>query len=110
MSVTLPFKGQGQRGFVEENYIPLMSPLSTQRWGHIALPLSAQSVSVYARIHFSPALSIVQAVKHETLTQCWANVGPLPTRLSQHYPSTGIPCRVWRHAECGTASQTAGQH
>ena len=28
-------------------------------------------------IHFCPALSIVQAVKNETLTQCWANVGPL---------------------------------
>ena len=25
---------------------------------------------------------IVQAVKHETLTQCWANAGPLSTALS----------------------------
>ena len=49
--------------------ILIMSPLCTQKWGHIALPLSAQSVSVCAvslsPIHFSPALSIVQA-----LAQC----------------------------------------
>ena len=48
--------------------IIIMSPLCTQRWGHVALPLSAQSVSVgqsVCPIHFSPAASIKQAVKHE---------------------------------------------
>ena len=59
---------------LEGGHLQLCSP-SVQRWGHIALPLSAQYVLVCARIPFifSPALSIVQAVKHETLTQCWAN-------------------------------------
>ena len=68
------------------NDVIFMSPLCKQRRGHIALPLSAQSVSACAvsllccesvPIHFSPPLTIVQAVKHETLTQCWANVGAL---------------------------------
>ena len=31
------------------------------------------------------ALSIMQAVKHEMLTQCWANVGPLSTTLNQYW-------------------------
>ena len=78
-----------------------MFPLCTQRWGHVALPLSAQSVSVcdsVSPIHFSPALSIVQAVKDDMLTQCWANVIPPPMMLSQHQPSIGLLCRVWRHA------------
>ena len=63
-----------------------MSPLYTQRWEHIALPLSAQSVLVCAvSLPFiSPAISIVQAVKHETSTQCWANVGPPSMTLTQH--------------------------
>ena len=47
-----------------------MSPLCTQRLGHVVSPLSAQSVSVcesVCPIHFSSALSIPQVVKHETL-------------------------------------------
>ena len=40
-------------------------------------------------IHFSPAIYIVQAVKHETLTRCWANVGPPSTTLTQHSPILG---------------------
>ena len=64
----------------------LWMPLCTQRWGHVGLLLSAQCVLSVCLSHsflsVCPALSIVQAVKHETLTQCWANVGPLPT-LSQ---------------------------
>ena len=59
-----------------------MSPLSTQRWGHVGLPLSTQSVSVREsvfHIRVSPVLSIMQAGKHETLTQYWANVGPPST-------------------------------
>ena len=36
----------------------------------------------------------VQGVKHDTLTQCWAIVDPSS--------SFGLPCPVWRHAECGS--------
>ena len=35
-------------------------------------------------IHFDPAFSIVQALKHETLTQFWADVGPPSLTLSQN--------------------------
>ena len=90
----------------------MMSPLCTQRWGHASLSaISAVCESVSeCPIHLCPALSIVQAVKDETLTQCWTNVGPPSTTLSQHQPSIGWPSRVWCHAECGPASKTAGQH
>ena len=48
----------------------------------------SQSVSLCcgesASIHFSPALSMVQAVKHETLTQCCTNVASPSTTLCQH--------------------------
>ena len=47
--------------------------------------------------------------KHETSTQCWAIVSSPSETLSQHYPSIGLACRVWHHAECWPASQTAGQ-
>ena len=87
--------------------LAFMSPL-TERWGHVALSLSA--LSVFLSHSFLPALSIVQAVKQATLTQCWADVGPLSTRPTQHWPSIELPDHVWRHAECGPASQTAGQH
>ena len=53
--------------------------------GTCCLTLSAQSVSVcesVSPIHFSPALSIMQALKHKTLTQCWANIGPPSTTTS----------------------------
>ena len=41
-----------------------------------------------------PAVSIVQAkrgrpMKHETFTQCWTNVGPPSTMLSQHAAVVG---------------------
>ena len=55
-----------------------VSPL--KRWGHVGSPLSAQFVPQFVYVR-SPH-SIVQAVKHETLTQCWANVGPPSTSLS----------------------------
>ena len=41
------------------------------------------------------SLSILKAVKHKTLTQCRAIVGPPPTTLSQHQPSIGLPCVVF---------------
>ena len=34
--------------------------------------------------------------KHETLTQCWANVGPLSTTLAQHW--VGVSCFLGQHA------------
>ena len=56
----------------------IMSPLS-QRWGHVGLPLSARSVCHVLSICVShsfmsvcPVLSMVQAVKQDELTQCWA--------------------------------------
>ena len=92
----------------------LWLPLCTQRWGHVGLLMSSQCVLSVCLSHsflsVCPSLFIVQAVKHETLTQCWANVGPLSTTLSQHKPSIGLPCCVWRHTECAPASQTVGQH
>ena len=66
----------------QHNYV---SPL-TESWGHIALPLSAQFVGSAFVCAFPP---IVQGVKHETLTQYWANVGPPSATLAQHQTSTG---------------------
>ena len=60
--------------------------LCTQMWDILLYlcPLSLpQSVSL-SPIHFSPVLFIMQVVKHETLTQCWANVGSLSTTLIHH--------------------------
>ena len=66
----------------------LRPPFCTQRWGHVGLLLSVQCVPSVCLYHsfvsVCPALSIVQAVKQETLTQCWANVGPLSATLSLH--------------------------
>ena len=45
-----------------------------------ALPLTAH----FFVDQFLFSLSIMQAVKHETLTQCRAIVGPPSTTLSQH--------------------------
>ena len=88
-----------------------VSPLYTEVGTYCFTPVRSVCHSVnLSPIHFSPALSIVQAVKHETLTQCWANVGPSSTMLSQHQPCIGLPCRVWRNVECGPASQRAAQH
>ena len=84
----------------------IMSPLS-QRGGDMLFYLCLFCLCVQSH-SFLQALFIMQAVKQETLTQCRANGGP--QTLSQHQPSIGLPCRVWRHAECGPASQTAGQH
>ena len=68
----------------------LWLPHCTQRWGHVGSLLPAQCVLSVCLSHsflsVCPALSIVQAVKQETLTQCWANVGPLSTTLSQYWP------------------------
>ena len=68
----------------------IMSPLS-QKWGHVGLPLSAQSVCRVLTVCVShlflpvcPGLSIVQVVKHDTLIKRWANVGPPSTTLTQH--------------------------
>ena len=38
------------------------------------------------------------------LGYCW------PTVYDAEMPNIGSTCRVWRHAECGPASQKAGQH
>ena len=32
--------------------------------------------------------------KHETLAQCWVNVGPSSSTLAQHYPKIGPMSRV----------------
>ena len=77
-----------------------ISPL-TERWGHVAL-LSVRSVPFIS----ASAFYRVGGQTRE-LTQCLANVRPPSTTLSQHYPCIRLP---WRHAECGPASQTAGQH
>ena len=67
-----------------------VSPL-TERWGHVALPLSAQFDRSACVCALHP---IVQAVKHETLTQCWANFDPPSATLAQHQASTGSTLRV----------------
>ena len=68
-------------------------PVSNQHWFNtsclLGLSLSVCAVVSPSSIHFSPALSMAQAVKHETLTQCWTNVGPPSTTLSQHKPVLG---------------------
>ena len=70
-----PSGGEISSVFCSQKTRPLsyISPL--QRWRHAALPVSAvcESLSVS-----------VQAVKHDALTQSWANVGPPSTTLSQH--------------------------
>ena len=60
----------------------IMSPLS-QRGGDMLLYLCPLCLCVQSH-SFLQALFIVQAVKHETLTQCQANGGPPSTTLSQH--------------------------
>ena len=67
-----------------------VSPL-TERWGHVALPLSTQFVRSAFVCAFPP---IAQAVKHETLTKCWANAGLPSATLAQHQTSTGWTLRV----------------
>ena len=50
--------------------------------------LSAPSVSVCVSvfpIHFCSALSMVQAVKHEKLTQCWPNIYDADPTLAQNW-------------------------
>ena len=63
---------------------PSIKPALVQRF----VFAGTQSVSLCwgesVSIHFSPALSMVQAVKHEMLTRCWSNVGPPSTTLDQH--------------------------
>ena len=70
----------GSRLCVQCAYV--MSPVS-QRGGDMLLYLCAFCLCFLSH-SFLPALSMVQAVKHETLTQCWANVGPPSTTLCQH--------------------------
>ena len=52
----------------------LKLPLCTHMWGHVGLLLSTQCVLSVGLFHsflsVCPALSILQAVKHETLTRC----------------------------------------
>ena len=73
-----------------------MSP-HLKRWGHVGLPVSTQFIRLFVSVHslrlyvpfilflfFCPALSIVKVINRETLTQCWANIGPPSTTLSQH--------------------------
>ena len=65
----------------------IMAPPSAHIGGDMLVyfcQLSAFIVLSHSFLSVCPALSIVQAVKHETLTQCWATVGPLSTTLSQH--------------------------
>ena len=38
--------------------------------------------------------SLYGTSRHDTSTQCWANVGPASSTLSQHQPSIGWTCRV----------------
>ena len=65
-------------------------------------PLSAvcESLSVSVPFISVSALSIVQAVKLETLTQCRTNIGPMSTALTQHKSTIELMCRVWCHAKC----------
>ena len=83
----------------------IMSPLCTERWGHVDLPLAALSVSP---IHFCSGLYILQAVKHKTLTQCWANVGPPPTTLSQYWVTLSFlpPRWMWASVTDGRPTLT----
>ena len=53
------------------------------------LYLCALSAICECPILFGPALSIVHADKHKTLTKCSANVGPPSTTLRQHYLNMG---------------------
>ena len=64
----------------QHNIIYYVSPMYTEGetcW--FTSVLSAPSVSVCVSvfsIQFCSTLSLMQAVKHETLTQCWANNNP----------------------------------
>ena len=53
----------------------------------LGLPVTAHVVCVSLCVS-------VQAVEHDTFTQCWVYVGPPSTTLTQHYPSIGLLCRV----------------
>ena len=71
----------------------IMSPF--YRGGDILVHLWPFSLSVclWVSYSFSPAISVVQAVKHATLRQCWSNVGLPSTTPTQHYPSIEL---TWR--------------
>ena len=70
--------------------IKYVCPL-TERSGHVALPLSAQFVRSACVCALTP---IAQAVKHETMIQCWANADPPSATLAWHQTSTGSTLRV----------------
>ena len=67
-------------------YLVFMSPLCRQKWGHIALPLFAQSASVSAvslsPIHFSPALSC-----RRSNSRRWPNAGLLLAHRLRRWPN-----------------------
>ena len=53
----------------------------------MGLPLTAQPVCVSVSVPFirsSDFYSAGSQAKHVTLTQCWSNVGPLSTTVTQH--------------------------
>ena len=65
-----------------------MSPLCTQRWGHVGLPLSTQcckwrsvSLCVISFIHFCPVLSI----RRRSNTRRWPNAGLLLAHRLRHW-------------------------
>ena len=76
-----------------------------RNWSSIYPLLGRDLVLPWAR-SFSPLV-----IKHETLTQCWCNVGAPSTMLARHWTNIGSTCRVYRvsadywrsfHAVCST--------
>ena len=84
-----------------------MSPLCTQKGRHIGLLLTAHFyVTQVLCLCVLFSLSIMQAVKHETLTQCRAIVGPPSTTLSQ---LTGLSLSVLGYRVVFDAMLNVGQ-
>ena len=67
---------------------PSVHSLGTCWFTKVVRSVSLSFLSVRLSSGFNCAVA-GRPSKHETSTQCWANVGPPSTTLSQHYPVLG---------------------
>ena len=90
--------------------------LPSIRGRYIALLLTAHFyvTSVLCLCVLSVSVRSLHLSCRRSNMRCWPNVGLLlahrlrPPTLAQYWVT--VSCRVRRHAECGPASKTAGQH
>ena len=102
-----------------------VGPTSYQRWVNVSCLLGQSLWVCCSSTHLGTHTALDPAkLKHDTLTQCWANVSPPSTTLGQHSPALvrgGLwtmlassvhtiypPVHSW--ARDGPVSQTMAQH